>query len=445
MGLNSGNGTALPTRLVGFKNFVRNNPKSDKFNVLGFHHIEFWCGDATTVSQRFSWGLGMPLVAKSDQSTGNSSFASFVLRSNDLTFSFSAPYSQKVARGVAPPLGAAVEQAVPIPYMKGDEAQAFFSKHGLAVRAVGVEVASTTDAFEVSVANGAVAVQPPTEVVDRLGGGRVVLAEVQLYGDVVLRFVESSGFKGPFLPNYVEASNQVTSYGLTRLDHAVGNVPNLLEAVRYIMQFSGFHEFAEFTAEDVGTVDSGLNSMVLANNSETVLLPINEPTFGTPRKSQIQTYLEHNEGPGLQHLALMCTDIVHTIQEMRARSELGGFDFMPRPSAKYYRDLPEKLGGALSEKLLKDCESLGILVDKDDQGILLQIFSRPVGDRPTVFLEVIQRVGCMEMSEDGVERQRGGCGGFGKGNFSELFKSIENYERLLDGPASTATASLPSS
>ena len=110
---------------------------------------------------------------------------------------------------------------------------------------------------------------------------------------------------------------------------------------------------------------------------------MNEPTFGTPRKSQIQTYLEHNEGPGLQHLALQTDNIITTLQEMRSRTELGGFDFMPRPSGDYYTKLPKRIGedSGLSEKLLKDCESLGVLVDRDDQGVLLQIFTRPVGDR----------------------------------------------------------------
>lgn len=222
----------------------------------------------------------------------------------------------------------------------------------------------------------------------RVTGAVTVVAEVELYGDVVLRYVEEKvkpegEAHGAVLPNYVPDSNDVVSYGLLRLDHAVGNVPELMPVIQRIAGYTGMHEFAEFTAEDVGTVDSGLNSMVLANNSETVLLPMNEPTFGTKRKSQIQTYLEHNEGAGLQHLALTSSDIVHTLREMRSRCHLGGFDFMPRPSPKYYRDLPAKIGpdAGVSEKLLKECEELGILVDRDDQGTLLQIFTRPVGDR----------------------------------------------------------------
>eukprot|EP00958_Prasinococcus_capsulatus_P014979 scaffold1588_cov408-Prasinococcus_capsulatus_cf.AAC.4 len=155
---------------------------------------------------------------------------------------------------------------------------------------------------------------------------------------------------------------------------------------------TGLHEFAEFTAEDVGTVDSGLNSMVLANNSESVLFPVNEPTTGTRRKSQIQTYLEQNEGPGLQHLALKCDDIFHTLTCMRA--SVAAFDFMPRPSDDYYRQLPSRIGDSLSAEQYRQCEELGILADKDPEGVLLQIFTKPVGDRSTLFLEIIQRVGC---------------------------------------------------
>ena len=186
------------------------------------------------------------------------------------------------------------------------------------------------------------------------------------------------------------------SYGIRRIDHIVGNVPNLIEAVNYVARATGFHQFAEFTAADVGTVDSGLNSMVMANANEMILLPINEPTFGTKRKSQIQTYLEQNEGAGVQHIAVKTDDIFATMREMRQRKHLGGFDFMPQPSEGYYQRLPQKIGDALTAEEYALCKELGILVDRDDQGVLLQIFTRPVGDRPTVFFEIIQRIGCMD-------------------------------------------------
>jgi len=260
---------------------------------------------------------------------------------------------------------------------------------------------------------------------------KAVISEIKLYGDVIIRWVSLEGFTGPYLPQFAKVDTPDFNYGLVRLDHAVGNAPVMFDVIEYIQKATGFHEFAEFTAADVGTVDSGLNSMVLANNNEMVLLPINEPTFGTKRKSQIQTYLEQNEGPGLQHLALKTNDIFRTMREMRQRTLVGGFDFMPKPSNDYYKNLPEKIGDILTKEQYEEIEKLGLLADKDDQGTLLQIFTKPLGDRPTVFIEIIQRIGCLEKSPEGLEEQKGGCGGFGKGNFSELFKSIEDYEKTL--------------
>ncbi|WCJ26622.1 4-hydroxyphenylpyruvate dioxygenase [Euphorbia peplus] len=418
-------------KLVGFSNFIRINPRSDRFPIKKFHHIEFWCSDATNTSRRFSWGLGMPLVAKSDLSTGNVTHASYLLRSGDLNFLFTAPYSPSIA--AAENLSATATSAIPT--FSRDTFLDFSAKHGLAVRAIAIQVADAAAAFDTSVAHGAIPVAPPV-VLDN----RACIAEVQLYGDVVLRYVsyadadDNTCFRS-FLPKFEAVDAEVAfllDYGIQRLDHAVGNVPELAPAVSYVKQFTGFHEFAEFTAEDVGTMDSGLNSAVLANNEETVLFPMNEPVFGTKRKSQIQTYLEHNEGAGVQHLALASSDIFNTLREMRKRSSIGGFEFMPSPPPTYYRNLKNRAGDVLSDEQIKECEELGILVDRDDQGTLLQIFTKPVGDRPTIFIEIIQRVGCMLKDEAGREHQKGGCGGFGKGNFSELFKSIEEYEKTLE-------------
>jgi len=148
--------------------------------------------------------------------------------------------------------------------------------------------------------------------------------------------------------------------------------------LKYIKQFIGFHDFAEFTAEDV---ESGLNAVALANNDETVLLPLCEPVYVTKGKSPIETYLEHNEGAGVQHLALASEDIFKTLREMRKRSGVGGFEFMPSPPVTYYRNLKNSVGDVLSDEQIKECEELGILVDRDDQGTLLQIFTKPIGDR----------------------------------------------------------------
>ncbi|KAJ7960644.1 4-hydroxyphenylpyruvate dioxygenase [Quillaja saponaria] len=436
MGQQNDNGAPAATefKLKGFNNFVRTNLRSDRFSVKRFHHIEFWCTDAINTARRFSWGLGMQLVAKSDLSTGNLTHASYLLRSGDLCFLFTAPYSPSIAAGEN--LGPTATASIPT--FDHSASRAFSASHGLAVRSIAIEVEDAEIAFSNSVANGAKPSSPPV-----LLDNRVVLAEVQLYGDVVLRYISykvPSQRSGPnpdywFLPNF-EPMDELSSYpldfGIRRLDHAVGNVPELATAVAYVKQFTGFHEFAEFTTEDVGTSESGLNSVVLANNEEMVLLPMNEPVFGTKRKSQIQTYLEHNEGAGVQHLALMSEDIFRTLREMRKRSGIGGFEFMPSPPPTYYKNLKNRAGDVLTDEEIKECEDLGILVDRDDQGTLLQIFTKPVGDRPTIFIEIIQRVGCMLEDDEGKVYQKGGCGGFGKGNFSELFKSIEEYEKTLE-------------
>lgn len=408
--------------LVGYKNFVRHNPKSDRFDVHKFHHIEFYTSDATNTYKRFTWGLGMRLTGKSDQSTNNQECASYVIESVDVKFIITAPYSTETTK--------APDAVTPLPGYDAAFAHQFVIKHGLAVRALGIQVADAKEAYEVSVKHGGVGVLAPKLMKDDASGQTITISEVKLYGDVVIRWV-SGDFKGAFLPGYEPVDSPDVSIGISRIDHCVGNVPKLIEAVEYVMGFTGFHEFAEFTSEDVGTVDSGLNSMVLACNNEMVLIPVNEPTFGTKRKSQIQTYLEQNVGPGLQHMALKTDNIFHTLQEMRQRSHLGGFEFMPSPDAGYYKRLPDRIGDGLTAEQYKKIEELGLLVDADDQGILLQIFTKPLGDRPTVFFEIIERVGCMAEVAGKME-QAAGCGGFGKGNFSELFKSIEEYEKTLN-------------
>ena len=385
---------------------------------------EYICHFAPFAS-RFGFALGMNLVAKSDQGTENHHFASYVMKSNEIVMAFTAPYSAKVSKENSKP---------PVPY-DPDQAHTFFNSHGIAVRAIGIEVSDASQAFDASVSHGAEAVQHPLVIQDA-DESSCTIAEVKLYGDVVLRYISRHNFKGPYLPGYEEV-NELTreTFGLQRLDHAVGNVPELLPVADYIMRMTGFHEFAEFVAEDVGTVDSGLNSMVLASNNEMVLLPVNEPTFDTPRKSQIQTFLEQNEGAGLQHLALKTDDIFKTLTDMKNVSAYGGFDFMPKPSQEYYNSLPQKIGPLLTAKQFALCEKLGLLVDRDDQGVLIQIFTKPVGDRSTFFFEIIQRI-CIEQSgasEEAVvvKEDLAGCGGFGKGNFTELFKSIERYESDL--------------
>jgi 4-hydroxyphenylpyruvate dioxygenase len=311
------------------------------------------------------------------------------------------------------------------------------------VRAVCIKVGDATAAYEEGIKGGAIGHTAPYTVVDRKSGKSMVISEIKQFGDVIIRWI-SGDYDGAVLPNYedvpVVTSN---SYGIHRIDHIVSNVPKLFEAYDYMEAATGFHQFGEFTAEDVGTVDSGLNSMVMANNNEFVLMPINEPTFDTPRKSQIQNFLEHNNGAGIQHIAVKTEDIFTTMREMKRHTETGGMDFMPRPSTDYYRNLQARIGtDALTATQFAQLEELGLLADRDDMGILLQIFTKPVGDRPTLFFEIIQRIGCDKDKVTGETiDQAGGCGGFGKGNFGELFKSIENFEKECEVVVAADSAS----
>ncbi|KVH90690.1 hypothetical protein Ccrd_007270, partial [Cynara cardunculus var. scolymus] len=407
---------ALDFKPVNYNNFNRTNPMSDLFSVRRFHHVEFWCSDATNTSRRFSWALGMPIVAKSDISTGNTTHASYLLRSSQLLFLITAPYSATIST--------VDTNTASIPTFSHAACRAFIAAHGLAVRSVAIEVDDAELAYSISVYNGAKSSSPPITLGEQENAG--VLAEVQVYNDAVLRYISFTkptiDITSTFLPGFepIESSSSFPGqdYGLRRLDHAFGNVPELASAVNYIKSFTGFHKFAEFRAEDVGTIESGLNSMALACNNETVILGFCEPIYGTRRRSQIQTYLEHNEGPGFQHLALESEDIFWTLREMKQRSGFGGLEFMPPPPPTYYRNLKKRIGDALSDDQMKACEELGILVDRTDEDTLLQIFTKPLGDRPTIFIEIIQRKGCMIENN----KQKPGCGGFGEGNISELFK-----------------------
>ncbi|KAI3916759.1 hypothetical protein MKW92_009195 [Papaver armeniacum] len=349
----------------------------------------------------------MPITAKSDLSTGNTVHASYLLHSGDLNILFTAPYSPSVAEI---PRHSIISSTASIPTFDYSAAYAFSTSHGLAVRAIAVEVDDAESAFNISVSYGARPSHPPVEV-----NNGIIISEIQLFGDVILRFIsfKNSDPGVNFLPGFKGmkdgeplASKDLEDFGIRGLDHVAGNVMSLAEVITYVKMFSGFHEFAQFTIDDItGKIESG--------------------------KSQIQTYLEHNQGEGVWHMAVASKDIFTTLKEMKKRS-LHGFEFMPPPPPTYYKSLKHRIGeNVLKDEQIIECEELGILVDKDDQGVILQIFTKPVGDRPTVLLEIIQRIGCLEQDEEGNIIQKGGCGGFGKGNISALFKSVEEYEKNI--------------
>lgn len=418
-----GGAGASQARMKGHSGFKRENPRSDSFAIRDFDHIEIWCADATCTARRFSTAFGLQMTAFTDIDNGNHKYTSYVLQSETVRFVITAPYWTE-----APP--PKLTRVDTFPDFNRELAFEFIGKHGSAVRAIGLRVDDATAAYEACLKNGGKGVQRPTTLTDE--DGTIVYAEVTYYTDVVLRLVQGrdTAYKGTFMPGYKASGRTPVSYGLYRVDHIVTNAPCLVDVTDALQKMTGMHEFAEFVSEDVGTVDSGLNSMVVANNDETVLLPVNEPTFGTRRKSQIQSFLEHHQGTGVQHIAIHTKDILATIKKMREQSLWGGVEFMPAPGGTYYDDhVPKKMGGMVTHEQIEECRKLGILVDRDEEGGLLQIFTRPLFDRPTLFVEIIQRLGCP--LPDG--RQRPACGGFGKGNFGALFKSIEDYEKMRDG------------
>ena len=318
---------------VGERHKLRRGLKhdSEKIGSLGFHHVEFYCGDAKSTAHRFSLALGMPIIGTTGQHTGNDQCVSYGLQSGNVRFLLTAPYSTAMASAGSTTSTTTTttkttnnddniiskvpdEAPLPLPQFSPSAAHDFFAKHGLAARAIGLRVKDAKAAFEASVASGAKPVLEPTFVATCPGQTKkgqtsegCFMAEVELYGDVVLRYLsflaaddddlDKVSPNMPFLPHLFPVEGKISereTFGIYTIDHAVGNVPDLYEAYNRIKTFTGFHEFAEFTSEDVGTVDSGLNSVVLASDKEHVLMPLNEPTEGRYVKNGTRWYEQVN-------------------------------------------------------------------------------------------------------------------------------------------------------
>jgi len=292
----------------------------------------------------------------------------------------------------------------------------------------------------VATSNGAKGIVEPTfmDASEEEGGGKVGFCEILAYSEddpkhpekkseTVLRFVQYGTYTGPFLPGYKAVKDPAPlSYGIQRFDHVVANVFDMNKVISDLKKWTGFHIFVYFIKEEIQTPWTALNSEVLSNNDSRVLLPINESAPGKA-ESQILEYLKAYNGPGVQHIALKTDNIFATVQAMISAKDMG-FEFIPTPET-YYSDplILERLTEHLEPSEIKGVRDLGILIDLDDEGVLLQIFTKPLFDRPTVFVEIIQRK-CR-----GVTIEVPGCGGFGKGNFKALFESIERLQQLRGG------------
>jgi 4-hydroxyphenylpyruvate dioxygenase len=350
----------------------------------GWDHVELWVGNAKQAAYWYEHALGFRPVAYAGPETGVRDRASYVLEQGDVRFVLTSA-------------------------VRGDhEIARFACRHGDGVRDIALAVPDAAEAYGQAVERGARGVAEPHRLEDE--NGSVELATIATYGEVVHTFVDRSDHAGPYLPGYVAArAGGNGGVGLLALDHCVGNVElgRMDEWVGFYERVLGFTEMLHFSDEDISTEYSALMSKVMSDGEGRIKFPINEPAEGK-RKSQIDEYLEYNEGPGVQHVALSSANIVETVEALQER----GIAFLGTPDS-YYEDVSERVG-AIDESY-DDLRRLRILADRDDEGYLLQIFSQTAQDRPTLFFEVIERHGAR---------------GFGDGNFKALFEAIEREQAL---------------
>ncbi|HEY0780014.1 MAG TPA: 4-hydroxyphenylpyruvate dioxygenase [Gemmatirosa sp.] len=363
---------------------------NDTFPINGTDYIEFYVGNAKQASHYYRAAFGFHLVAYRGPETGVRDRASYVLQQDKIRFVFTTP-----TRPDASPEAKAIADHV--------------YAHGDGVRDLALWVEDARDAFAKAVERGAVAVHEPR--VERDADGEVVIAAFRTYGDTIHSLVERKNYRGAFLPGFrpMTPQYQPEGVGLKYVDHCVGNVElgKMNTWVEFYAHVMGFRNLLTFDDEDINTEYSSLMSKVMANGNDRIKFPINEPASGK-KKSQIDEYLDFYGGPGVQHMALATDDIVRTVTEMKAR----GVEFLNTPTS-YYDQLEGRIGRI--DEPLEVLAAHGILVDRDPDGYLLQIFTKPVEDRPTVFYEIIQRKGAKS---------------FGKGNFRALFEAIEREQAL---------------
>lgn len=354
---------------------------TDFFPVKDWNHVEFYVGNAKQAMHYFTKAFGFEVIAYAGLETGSRDKVSYVLKQNHLTF---------VLSGALTPDSPLAE---------------FVKKHGDGVKDVALTVEDCEQAFREAVSRGAVLVMEPTVYSDQ--HGTVKKAAIATYGDNIHSFVERHDYKGVFLPGYVpyESPVKAEGTGLIGIDHIVGNVEVMDEWVSYYEKVMGFTSSQNFSDDDISTEYSALMSKVMQSGTGRIKFPINEPAEGK-RKSQIQEFLEFYHGPGVQHIALLTNDIVATVTKLRDN----GVDFLRVPET-YYEDLQNRIGAI--EENIDELRELHILVDRDDEGYLLQLFSKPIVDRPTLFVEIIQRKGAR---------------GFGNGNFKALFEALEREQ-----------------
>ncbi len=359
-------------------------PEKDFLPIRGTDHIEFYVGNARQAAYFYRAAFGMSLVAYSGPETGQRDRASYVVQQGKIRFVLTTP-------------------------LRSDHPIAdHIHRHGDGVRAIALWVDDARQAWRETTSRGAQSVSEPQVLGD--AQGMAVVASIQAYGDTIHSFVERSAYNGPFLPGYIAIPSDSVArpVGLLHVDHCVGNVGwgQMNEWVEFYRRVMGFSLYQHFDDKDISTEYSALMSKVMANGNGYVKFPINEPAVGK-KKSQIEEYLDFYPGPGVQHIAMATNDILSTVGKLRDQ----GVEFLRVPH-NYYAELQSRVGKI--DEPIEQLEELGVLVDRDNEGYMLQIFTRPVEDRPTLFFEIIQRKGSRS---------------FGKGNFKALFEAIEREQQ----------------
>lgn len=356
----------------------------DHLGLQDVDYVEHYVGNAKQACYYYQSVFGFDLKAYSGLETGNRDHVSFYLEQNNIRFVLTSSLKSDsfISRHIA--------------------------RHGDGIRDIAMHVKDVDEAFKETVKRGAKIIEEPHDLKDE--NGTIRKAAIAIYGDTIHSLINRVEYDGPFIPGFKEVEsplNDVESVGVQFVDHCVGNVEQgkMDEWVNFYRDVMGFTEYIHFDDDDIATEYSALMSKVMAGGRGMIKFPINEPAEGK-KKSQIEEYLDFYEGPGVQHVALLSGDIIKTVKQLKSR----GLEFLHVPT-NYYEDLESRVG-AIDEPIAQ-LQDLGILVDRDDEGYLLQVFTKPVVERPTLFFEIIQRKGAR---------------GFGKGNFKALFKAIEREQ-----------------
>ncbi|HEY3249961.1 MAG TPA: 4-hydroxyphenylpyruvate dioxygenase [Ignavibacteria bacterium] len=364
-----------------------NGAKEDFLPLKNWDHVEFYVGNAKQSAIFYQYALGFKLTAYSGLETGDKQKASYLIEQGKIRFVLTTPYHPDsfIAEHI--------------------------KHHGDGVRDIALEVDDAAGAFNETTKRGAEPVLEPTKYEDK--DGFIIRSAIKTYGDTIHSFIERKNYKGLFLPGFVEASAKaikgIKDVGLRSIDHMVGNVElgKMNYYVKFYAETMGFSQLISFDDKDISTEYTALMSKVMQSGTGKIKFPINEPAEGK-KKSQIDEYLEFYHGAGVQHIAMNTTDIISTVGDLKSR----GIEFLRVPTT-YYDELEGRVGKI--DEDVNDLKELGVLVDRDEDGYLLQLFSKPAEDRPTLFFEIIQRKGAKS---------------FGKGNFKALFEAIEREQEL---------------